>query len=115
MKKLLIIFSAAVAAFSMSGCNTHKGAWKLAWEENFNQKEHFDTAVWSKIPRGTADWQKHIGKTGHAATILRPSGKVEIDNALFDAVALYGYIEKGAAVKVVKYENAQLYVVETKE
>lgn len=62
-----------------------------------------------------ADWQKHIGKTGHAATILRPSGKVEIDNALFDAVALYGYIEKGAAVKVVKYENAQLYVVETKE
>ena len=60
MKKLLIIFSAAVAAFSMSGCSTHKGAWKLAWEENFNQKEHFDTAVWSKIPRGTADWQKHM-------------------------------------------------------
>ena len=44
----------------MSGCSTHKGAWKLAWEENFNQKEHFDTAVWSKIPRGTADWQKHM-------------------------------------------------------
>ena len=60
MKKLLIIFSAAVAAFSMSGCSTHKGAWKLAWEENFNQKEHFDTAVWRKIPRGTADWQKHM-------------------------------------------------------
>ena len=41
-------------------------------------------------------------------------GKVIIGDRQFDAVALYGYIEKGAGIKVVKYENAQLYVIEIK-
>lgn len=58
--------------------------------------------------------QQCIGQTGQAATILRPAGKVVIDGTQFDAVALHGYIERGAAVRVVKYENAQLYVVEVK-
>ena len=59
--------------------------------------------------------QQYIGATGQAATILRPAGKVVIDGTQFDAVALHGYIEKGAAVQVVKYENAQLYVIEVKQ
>lgn len=58
--------------------------------------------------------QQYIGQTGEAATILRPSGKVVIDGIQFDAVALHGFIEQGATVEVVKYENAQLYVVEVK-
>ena len=58
--------------------------------------------------------QQYIGQTGEAATILRPSGKVVIDGTQFDAVALHGFIEQGATVEVVKYENAQLYVVEVK-
>ena len=51
-----------------------------------------------------------IGREGIAATILRPSGKVEIDSDLYDATAETGYIEKGEKVKVVKYETAQLFV-----
>ena len=56
-----------------------------------------------------------IGKIGVAATILRPSGKVLIDTEFYDAVASQGYIDKGKRVKVLKYENAQLYVVEINE
>lgn len=56
-----------------------------------------------------------IGKIGIAATILRPSGKIIIDNQYFDAVAQQGYIDKGIKIKVLKYENSQLYVVEIKE
>lgn len=56
-----------------------------------------------------------IGKTGIAATMLRPSGRVLIDAQYYDAVAYQGYIEKGRKIKVVKYENAQLYVTEIKE
>ncbi|MCE5227407.1 MAG: nodulation protein NfeD [Porphyromonadaceae bacterium] len=52
----------------------------------------------------------YIGKYGKAATVLRPSGKVEIENELFDAVSESGFIEKGSSVKVVKFENSQLYV-----
>ena len=52
-----------------------------------------------------------IGKEGTASTVLRPSGKVLIEGQLYDSVSDFGYIEKGTAVKVVRYENAQLYVV----
>ncbi len=55
-----------------------------------------------------------IGKTGHAATILRPSGKVIIDGEYYDAAANQGFIESGKEVKVIRYENSQLYVVEIK-
>lgn len=53
-----------------------------------------------------------IGKEGMAATVLRPSGKVSIDGETYDAVSDSGFIEKGTPVKVVKFENAQIYVVE---
>lgn len=51
-----------------------------------------------------------IDKEGLAKTDLRPSGKVEIDGVWYDAVALDGYIEKGAVVYVVKHENYNLFV-----
>lgn len=52
-----------------------------------------------------------LGKTGTAYTMLRPSGKVEIEDEIFDATALTGYIEKGENVRVVKYETSQVFVV----
>lgn len=51
-----------------------------------------------------------VGKQGVAHTILRPSGKVLIDNEVYDATALTSYIDKGDAVQVVKYETAQIFV-----
>jgi len=52
-----------------------------------------------------------VGKTGEAHTVLRPSGRVMIDGKLYDAAAVYGLIEKGSRVKVVRYETGQVYVV----
>lgn len=51
-----------------------------------------------------------IGKEGIAATVLRPSGKVTIDNELYDAVSGSGFIEKDTKVIIVHFENAQVYV-----
>lgn len=51
-----------------------------------------------------------IGKQGIASTILRPSGKVKIDNDTYDAKAQYGYILKNDKIEVVRYESSQLYV-----
>ncbi len=50
------------------------------------------------------------GKKGMAYTVLRPSGKVMIGKKIYDAVSLWGLIEKNAEVIVVKVEAAQLYV-----
>jgi membrane-bound serine protease (ClpP class) len=52
-----------------------------------------------------------VGKTGIAHTILRPSGRVEIDGEIFDAKAEVSYIEKGEKVVVVRDEAGQLYVM----
>jgi membrane-bound serine protease (ClpP class) len=51
-----------------------------------------------------------VGKTGRAATFLRPAGKVEIEDELYDAVSEFGLIDKDAEVKVVRFENSQLVV-----
>jgi membrane-bound serine protease (ClpP class) len=54
-----------------------------------------------------------VGMTGVAHTVLRPSGKVMINHKLYDAKAEYGLIEKGEAVKVIRYETGQVYVIKT--
>jgi len=51
-----------------------------------------------------------VGLKGIAATILRPSGKVLINNEYYDAVAISGYIDKDSEIIVVKYVTGQLYV-----
>lgn len=56
-----------------------------------------------------------VHKEGVASTPLMPSGKIEIDNDRYDAIALYGYIEKNERVKVIKFENNQLYVISITE
>ena len=52
-----------------------------------------------------------VGEAGVAHTVLRPSGKVMIHNKLYDAASEYGFIEKGEAIKVLRYETGQVYVV----
>lgn len=52
-----------------------------------------------------------VGKTGIAATVLRPSGKVIVDGVYYDAVAVRGLIDKGEEVTVRRYDSFQLYVV----
>ena len=51
-----------------------------------------------------------VGKTGVAHTALRPSGKVTIEDHIYDARSEIGYIEKGSAVRVRRHEAGQLYV-----
>ena len=52
-----------------------------------------------------------VGQEGVAVTVLRPSGKVRIGTEWYDGVSEAGFIEKGSRVKVLRFENAQLYVV----
>jgi len=52
-----------------------------------------------------------VGKEGTAYTVLRPSGKILIDQEIYDAKSEYGFIDRGENIKVIKYETGQLYVV----
>lgn len=58
----------------------------------------------------TEDYRVMLRKTGRAMTILRPSGKVEIEGDMYDATALTGYIDRGEEIEVVNYQTGQLFV-----
>jgi membrane-bound serine protease (ClpP class) len=59
------------------------------------------------VPMETKDM---VGKTGVTDTVLRLSGKVRIDDKMYDAISEYGFIEKGENVRVTRYESGQIYV-----
>jgi hypothetical protein len=54
MKKIVLFIVLAAIAKTYSQTST---AWQLVWEDDFNRKDIFSTAVWSKIPRcEKVDW-----------------------------------------------------------
>lgn len=60
------------------------------------------------------DIVRFLGKRGKALTVLRPSGKIEVDGTMLDAVSIHDFIDAGDAIEVTKYENTQLYVQRAK-
>jgi membrane-bound serine protease (ClpP class) len=51
-----------------------------------------------------------VGKTGIAQTVLRPSGKVQIEGKLYDAYTRGDFIEKGQPIEVISDEGPALKV-----
>ena len=56
------------------------------------------------------DMKSLVAKQGIAATILRPSGKIYIDETQYDAICKYSFISKGEKIIVVDFVNGQLVV-----
>jgi membrane-bound serine protease (ClpP class) len=54
--------------------------------------------------------ESYIGKEGKAYTVLRPSGKIMIDDELYDAYTRGDYIDKGSKIVVVSDEGTSLRV-----
>lgn len=60
-KTKFIIFSLAVWMVAGSCATSSRVATtRPFWEENFDQSTTFDTSRWTKIPRGTSDWNRHM-------------------------------------------------------
>jgi membrane-bound serine protease (ClpP class) len=71
---------------------------------------HADQKVKSGYIGVDTHYAQMVGKQGVAHTVLRPSGKVIIENEVFDAVSELGFIEKSSPIKVTRFEHGQLYV-----
>jgi membrane-bound serine protease (ClpP class) len=54
-----------------------------------------------------------LGKKGVSHTVLRPSGKVFIDEIVYDAFTRGEYVEKGESIEVVGIEGVTLRVKKT--
>lgn len=55
-----------------------------------------------------------VGKTGVAITDLRPSGKVEIDDNIYDAITDAAFIVQGETIEVIKGEGYSIKVKKAK-
>lgn len=53
-----------------------------------------------------------LGKEGIAYTSLRPSGKILVNNEIYDAISEANLIAKGTKIRVTRQEAAQMYVIE---
>ena len=86
---------------------TNKAFAGLALDRNLDTEDGF---------LGVESHQKElVGRTGFVESILRPAGKVVIDDEIYDAVSEYGYINKDEKVKVTRYETGQIYVIKSDE
>ncbi len=56
------------------------------------------------------EYELLIGKQGISMSILRPSGRIKVNNILFDAYSNGVYIPKDTLVKVISYQGSQLIV-----
>ena len=105
---LLYAVAAAVALAAIAGYVFRKrGVWnKFILREALTSEEGYLST------EARTDLE---GKTGTAATPLRPSGVVLIDGERIDAVSEGGFIESGARVRVTKAEGLRVVVREWKD
>lgn len=82
---------------------------KLATSSAFKHVT-LQTSLDSKVGYVSAVIPQMVGKQGVAYTVLRPSGKVMIENHLYDAYTRGDYIEQGSLVEVIAQEGAELIV-----
>ena len=104
-------FFVVIIAFSISVVTSIWLSQKLFASNTFGNlalnKEQINSEGYTSASKEYSDMS---GKEGVAMTILRPSGKVILDDNMFDATAITGYIEEGEKVKVVGYQTGQLIV-----
>lgn len=70
------------------------------------------TAVPEDKTEGTRDYSGLVGKSGVVTTLLRPTGKAEIEGEIVDVVARDGYIDAGTNVTVIGVEGQRVIVAE---
>ncbi|MGQ1910567.1 NfeD family protein [Marinifilum sp. RC60d5] len=56
-----------------------------------------------------------IGKKGLAMSVLRPSGKVIVENQIYDAKSEDGFIDKNTKVEIIRFETGQVYVIKEED
>jgi membrane-bound serine protease (ClpP class) len=64
----------------------------------------------SAVQSVASDYQRLVGKTGVAATVLRPSGFIEIEDEVFSAEAEGSFVDPGRGVKVTKVNGNRITV-----
>ena len=100
MLVFLIVLVLVIAFFAM--VSTVRRAWLVgAPYSDDDSTEDVDSSV---------DYSHLKGRLGVATTTLRPVGKVEIDDEIFEVIADGFFINRGQVVKVIKTNGSKIVV-----
>lgn len=70
----------------------------------------FLTTSEKDINIGNKSLESLIGQEGKSFTVLRPTGKIIIDNKRYDAMTEGTYIPKNVDIKIIRIENNRIIV-----
>lgn len=107
--KILISLGTVLTSTTLGMILLFFGGVRLANSRSFQRIALQDTMDSSKGYTSPID-QNLIGKKGKAFTVLRPGGKVMIDDQLYDALTRGEPIEKGEAIVVISDDGPTLKV-----
>jgi membrane-bound serine protease (ClpP class) len=110
MGSLLMASLATVGGLAGGALLLLFGGAKLSNSKAFGRLSLTDTQSSAKGYSVNTQVVSPLGKQGIAHTVLRPSGKVLIDQQVFDAFTQGDFIEKGEAVEVISTEGVTLKV-----
>lgn len=74
---------------------------KISLQDKMNTSEGYTSTFYKEVM---------VGKTGTAFTVLRPSGKVMIDEIIYDAFTRGEFIEQGSEIEVIEVSTTSLRV-----
>lgn len=108
MWAIIIVMAGFLLGVALILYVSHKIGSKGVMEKSALQLEQRVEDGYIGVP---TDLSVFVGRDAVASTVLRPSGKIKMASGeVVDAVSTGEFIDAGEAVRVVKYENAQLYV-----
>jgi membrane-bound serine protease (ClpP class) len=110
MRSLVMASLATIGGLAGGALLLFFGGAKLSNSRAFRKMTLTDTQSSSKGYSVNTQETSILGKQGIAHTILRPSGKVLIDQQVFDAFTQGDFIEKGENVEVISTEGVTLKV-----
>jgi membrane-bound serine protease (ClpP class) len=105
---LLVLLLVSVTLFTSIWAGERFFGTRLLGRLILTTEQNSGTGYVSTIMKAKADDLN--GKIGQTITLLRPSGKIEIEGEQYDATAESGYIEPQTAVKVISIGVAQVVV-----
>ncbi len=107
---IVVAFFSTMGGISGGALLLFFGGARLTETKAFQKIALTDTQDKSKGFTVNADAASLMGKKGLAYTVLRPSGKIMLNDQLYDAFTRGEFIEKGSAVEVIGTEGASLKV-----
>jgi len=103
MVVVIIVLSAIMMTVIMTLLSSKKAKAPIVLKDDVRGEQEF---------LNTSDMEYLIGKTGVAATDLRPGGKGNFDGIYFDVLSDGMYVNKGERIRIIKVKDNKLIVME---